>query len=108
MCSMPNSRVFSASHSTTLRIAGFGNGRDARAAIEARQVMIGDGQGQFRLAQAAAFRAHRIERHERAAFVDEIQIDIQQIFTARLRHDRVLSPDLVQHRARFARRGRVH
>ena len=79
-----------------------GDACGASRAIQARQVMIGDGQRLPGLAHLAPFDAQLVEREERSAFVHEIPVDEQQILAARTPHDDVLRPDFVEHGARFS------
>jgi hypothetical protein len=50
----------------------------------------------LRPARGPAFDAQLIEREERLAFVDQIEIDVEQFLALRRLHDHMIGPDLFE------------
>jgi hypothetical protein len=79
---------------------GVGHAGGAAVAVDGRQVMIGDGEVLLRPARGTALHAKLIEGEERLAFIDQVEVDVQQLLALRRNDDDVIGPYLLEQRSR--------
>ena len=70
----------------------------ASVAVDGRQVMIGDGEVLLRPTRGTALHAKLIKGEERLAFIDQVEVDVQQLLALRRNHDDVIGPYLLEQR----------